>query len=357
MRYYMKNYIKYAGLIIMALALGSCSKEEQTTLKNMEEIHKENGIPVNLRIVSEQDFSTYLSFTSSLRGIKESTGSSMLADTVEEILVDVGDYVKKDQAIIRFPKNNPAANYYQAQAGFKAAEQAFKRIESLFNSNGISRQTYDDTKTQYDVQKANWITVNDMLEVKAPISGYITRLNVKTSDNVKSGDNLFTVSNYDELTTTVWVADHEIREIIKGQRATADWEGLSLNGRVTQVDLAMDDEQKAFAVHLKFSNAEHAVPSGVTANINIETKLIPNALVVHRNEVLKNQDEWFVYLDKNGIARKQVIQPGLRQGMYYEVLSGLKAEDKLITQGVNLVRDQSLLLVIEEETRQMVLKE
>jgi hypothetical protein len=43
--------------------------------------------------------------------------------------------------------------------------------------------------------------------------------------------------------------------------------------------------------------------------------------------------------------------------MYYEVLSGLKAEDKLITQGVNLVRDQSLLLVIEEETRQMVLKE
>ena len=267
----------------------------------------------------------------------------------------MGDYVKKGQPIIRFPKNNPTANYYQAQAAYKAAEQGFKRIENLYNSNGISRQTYDDTKTQYDVQKANWITVNDMLEVKAPISGSITRLNVQTSDNVHPGDKLFTVSNYDELSSVVWVADHEIRQIQKGQRASAEWEGLSLNGVVTQVDLAMDKEQKAFAVHLKFSNVEHSVPSGITADINIETQLVPAAIVVHRNEMLSNQNEWFVYLDKDGIAIRQVIQPGMRQGMLYEVLSGLNPEDKLITKGINLVRDQSAILVIEEETSQLVL--
>ncbi|QEN07079.1 efflux RND transporter periplasmic adaptor subunit [Oceanispirochaeta crateris] len=353
----MKKCIAFSGIMLLILSIVSCQKQDQEVLKNIEEIHKENGIPVNIRVVNPQDFSTYLSFTSSLKGIKESTGSSMVSDTVEEILVSVGDYVHKDQAIIRFPKNNPASNYYQAQAGYNAAEQAFKRIENLYNSNGISRQTYDDTKTQYEVQKANWIAVNDMLEVKAPISGYITRLNIKASDNVRAGDQLFTVSNYDELTTIVWVSDHEIRQIAKGQRATANWEGLSLSGIVTQVDLAMDSEQKAFAVHVKFSNVEHAVPSGVTANVNIETMLIPNALVVHRNEILKNQNEWFVYLDQDGYAKKQIIQTGLRQGMYYEVLSGLSPKDKLISQGVNLVKDESLLLVVEENSGQVVLQE
>ena len=350
----MKEIIQIAGILLMIVLVSSCQKEDQTALKNMEEIFREQGIPVKVRAVGEQDFSTYLTFTSSLKGAKESTGSSLVSDTVEEILVEVGDYVEKDQPIIRFPKNNPAVNYYQAQAGFEAAEKGFRRIESLYNSNGVSRQTYDDTRTQYDVQKANWKTVNDMVEVKAPISGYITRLNVQESENVTPGDSLFTVSNYDELTSVVWVADHEIRQISKGQRAQAEWEGLSLNGVVTQVDLSMDDRKKAFAVQIVFSNAEHAVPSGITADIDIETELIKDAIVVHRNEIQKNQNNWFVYLDKDGYASRQIIQPGRKQGMYYEVTAGLQANDKLITDGISQVRDQSPLFVVEESASQLV---
>lgn len=350
----MRNMMSILGILIMIIVVSSCQKEDQIALKDMEEIYKEQGIPVKVRTVGEQDFSTYLTFTSSLKGIKESTGSSMVSDTVEEILVSVGDYVEKDQPIIRFPKDNPSLGYYQAKASYVAADNGFRRIKNLYNSNGVSRQTYDDTKTQYDVQKANWETVNDMVEVKAPISGYITRLNVQTSDNVQPGDGLFTVSNYDELTSIVWVADNEIRQISKGQRATAQWEGIDLNGVVSQVDLSMDTQRKAFAVHVNFSNVEHVVPSGITADIDIETNLIKNAIVVHRNEVLKNQNEWYVYIDKDGHAVKQIIQPGQRQGMYYLVEDGLASDDKLITQGVSLVRDQSPIFIVEEANAVLV---
>jgi len=344
----MKNYTRLFGVVIFALLISACQKETQTEDKNIEEIYKEKGIPVVTRTMVKQDFSTYLTFTSSLKGMKESTGSSMVADTIEDVLVDVGDYVKKDQTIIRFPKNNPSAKYYQSMAAFNAAEQAYKRIENLYKSNGVSRQTYDDTKTQYEVQKANWTAVNDMLNVKAPISGYITRLNVHESENVKAGDTLFTVSNYDKLISVVWVSDREISQIKKGQRAQAQWEGTTLNGVVDQVDLAMDARQKAFAVQVAFGNSEHSVPSGVTASINIETRLIPDSLVVHRSEVLKNQDGWYVYLDKDGKAVKQTIETGLSQGMLYEVTKGLKENDMLITEGINMVRDGSLVRIVDD---------
>jgi membrane fusion protein, multidrug efflux system len=341
---------KLAMLLILfsSLLFLSCQKEETTSFKNMEKVYEEQGIPVKVRTVGIQDFSTYLTFTSSLKGIKESTGSSLLSDTVEEILVEVGDYVEKDQVIIRFPKNNPAVNYYQAEAGFKAAEQAFRRIENLYKSNGVSRQSYDDVKTQYDVQMANWETVNDMIDVKAPISGYITRINVQTSENVHPGDGLFTVSNFDTLTSVAWVADHEIRLIKKGQRASCEWEGLTLIGEVTQVDLAKDMNKKAFAVHVQFSNGEHAVPSGVTADINIETSLSQDSIVVHRKEMLNNQNAWYVYVNNDGFAKQKFVEPGLRQGMYYQISEGLEAEEIIITEGLSLIRNNSRLQVIED---------
>ena len=346
----MNKTVKRIGWILIVLLISSCQKEEKTELKNMDEIHREEGIPVNVRTVKKQDFSTYLTFTSTLKGIKESTGASLLSATVEEILVDVGDYVKKDQPVIRFPKSNPALNYYQSKAAFEAAEQGFRRIENLYNSKGVSRQSYDDAKTQYDVQKANWKRVNDMMEIKAPLSGYITRLNVQISDNVEPGDSLFIVSNYDSLSATVWVADHEIRQISKGLRANAQWENIRLDGLVTRVDLAMDNEKKAFAVQIQFSNVEHRVPSGVTADIDIETRLIENTIVVHRNEILNNPDGWYVFLNKDGIATRRIVQPGLRQGMYYQITEGLEPEDQLITRGVSLVRDQSPIKVVEDSS-------
>ena len=344
----MKNKVQVLGILLLIILVSSCRKENQTALENMEQIYKEQGVPVKIRTVGMQDFSTYLTFTSSLKGIKESTGSSLVSDTVEDVLVKVGDYVQKDQSIIRFPKNNPSANYYQAEAGYKAAEQALKRITSLYENNGVSRQSYDDVKTQYEVQKANWLTVTDMIEVKAPLSGYITRLKVQESDNVHPGDDLFTVSNFDELTTTVWVSDHEIKKIQEGQRAYAFWEGETLQGEIMRVDLAMDNLKKAFAVQLRFTNTAHAVPSGITADIDIETELIPDALVIHSNEARQSRDDWYVYVNRDGYAQRKIIEVGARQGMFYQVKAGLEPTDKLITQGISLVRDQSPLYVVEE---------
>lgn len=353
----MKEIIQISGLLVMIILSTSCQEKEQAVHKNMEQIHREQGIPVNVRTIKEQNFSTYLTFSSSLKGIRESTGTSLISDTVEKVLVEMGDYVEKNQPVIRFPKDNPSLNYYQAIAAFEAAEKAFSRIENLYNSNGVSRQDYDNAKTQYEVEKANCLSVRDMMEVKAPLSGYITRLNVQASDNVEPGDNLFTISNYDILTASVWVADHEIRQIRKGQKVSASWEDQELHGLVSRVDLAMDPQTKAFSVQIQLHNEEHRVPSGVTANINIETEIVENTVVVHRNEILNNQDDWYVYVSRDGYARQQIVQPGMKQGMFYQITAGLEAEEELITRGISLVRDNSPINVIEVSSAELHLND
>ena len=184
------NKLRIAAPLLLIMMLAGCQKETVAE-KNLDDIYNEQGIPVKTRELVREDFSTYLSFTSSLKGIKESSESAMLADTVESVLAEVGDYVEKDQIIVQVPKNNPQANYYQARAAYLAADKAFKRIESLYKSNGISRQEYDNAQTEYSVSRANWNNVQDMVDIKAPISGYITRLTVMESDNINPGDVLF----------------------------------------------------------------------------------------------------------------------------------------------------------------------
>jgi RND family efflux transporter MFP subunit len=334
------NKLRIAAPLLLIMMLAGCQKETVAE-KNLDDIYNEQGIPVKTRELVREDFSTFLSFTSSLKGIKESSESAMVADTVEAVLAEVGDYVEKDQVIVQVPKNNPSANYYQARAAYVSADKAFRRIESLYQSNGISRQEYDNAQTQYSVSKANWNNVQDMVEVKAPIAGYITRLTVIESDNINPGDVLFTVSNYDQLTAVVKVADHEIRHIEKGQRAYAKWEDVKLTGHVTRVDLSQDSETKAFAVQVQFDNSAHTIPSGVTADIDIETSLNPDSIVLHRREILEDKEGRFVYLDKDDKAVRSYVELGIRQGMYYQVKSGLNAGDKLITEGLTMVRNDS----------------
>lgn len=347
----MTNRIIAIVLISFFVTMGSLyargNKEENNKdIKSIEEIQKEQGIPVKCKIILTQDFSTLLSFTTSLKGQTDSVGKSMISDTVKDVLVEVGDYVEKDQVIVTFPLNTPSANYYQGKAAYDSAFSAFKRVSNLFDNNGISRQDYDNAKTQYDVQKANWDTINNMVEVKAPVAGYVTRLSVQPSDNVTPGDTLFSVADYDYLSATVWASDSEISQIKRDQRVFLRWEGNLLKGKVTRVDLAKNPEEKAFSVKVLVANLEHKVPSGVTAEVNIETKFYNNSVVLNRKEMLKDGNEWYVYLNSNNHAKKQPIQIAERQGLTYRISDGLNNGDLMIYEGQQLLRDNDKILPV-----------
>jgi len=352
----MNNNLRVFTITCLAMLIISCEKEQTGSSENLEKIYSEQGVPVKSRLVEKSEFVTSLTYTSVLKGISESTQSSLISDTVEDILVEVGDYVEKDQTLVLFPKSNPSANYYQAEAGFKAAEQAFKRIENLYKNNGVSRQSYDDARTQYDVQLANWENVQNLIHVKASISGYVTRINVSPSDNVKPGGELVTISNYDQMTALVWVGDKDIRNIKVGQNVRTIWQGESIEGVVSQVDLAKDPRKNAFAVKVHLDNKSHLIPSGVTVNLSIDTDINTEAIVLHRKEFISVGGESFVYLEKEGYARKQIIESDQNQGMYYQIISGLNEGDRIITESLNLLREDSKVRLMEEPQSLAVIK-
>jgi membrane fusion protein, multidrug efflux system len=339
---------KIFSILIVVLAvsfvLSGCSKEE-TSAKSMEQLYKENGVPVKVETVARKLLNTDHTFHAVITGIKESKASAMVADKVEKLHYTVGDVVEKDAVVISFPTDNPAAQYNQAKVGFEHAETTMKRMKSLYENGGISLQDYENTNTQYKVSKANWEAVRQSVKVKAPISGTITQINVQESDNVHPGDNLFTVSQTNKLKAKMWVSESAISSIRKGDNVNAIWNAKTISGRVTQVDMSLNSNMQAFGVVVEFDNSANTFKSGVNAEIVIRSQIGRNTIVVERKNIFKQANESVVFVASNGTASKRVVKVGDATGVAVQIVSGLNEGDQLITEGQMLLTDGDKILI------------
>jgi membrane fusion protein, multidrug efflux system len=342
----MKKIIIILIAFIFIMNFSGCAKKKEAS-KNMEQLQKENGIPVSVTEITPKPFIQELNYNASLSGIEESTAKAMVSDIILKVNAKVGDYVKKDQVIITFPQDTPSAQYTQANSAYLNAKQTYERMQRLFAQGAISQQDLDNVTTAYQVAKANFNTSSQMIFVKAPISGYITAMKVSAASHVSPGDELFTVSNISKYKATIWVPDSDIQMIKKGQKAVANWGDQVLTGKISSVALAMDQDQKAFKTEIIFDTHPKQIISGITLQIRVEVARINDAIVVERKSILEENDKMYVYLVQGNKAIRTEITTKHDNGIEYEVVSGLKPGDKMVTSGLNLLTDNCLVQVVK----------
>ncbi len=334
------------GALLTVIALG-CSNDAETQIeaKSMEQIHAENGVPVKTASIETGAFQTEYSYFAVLTGYTESSGNAMLSDEVESIKYKVGDYVKKDAVVVTFPIDNPQAQYYQSKVSYEHAEATLKRIKSLYDGGGISLQEYENTKTQYEVSKANWDTIQETVVVKAPVSGIITKMSVRVGDDVNPGDALFTVSTTKKLKSKIWVSESQIADIKVGNPATATWQGKTITGKVVQVDLSLNQDQQAFEVIAEFDNSGGEMLNGVNAEIILKGQEIPDIISIARKNLLNDGESDYVFVAEKGVAVKRPVNVGRSKGFEVEILDGLNIGETLIIEGLSLLNDNAKISV------------
>ncbi|MBL1213787.1 MAG: efflux RND transporter periplasmic adaptor subunit [Ignavibacteriae bacterium] len=346
----MKNKIIKALIILMTSSLIiSCGNGEHES-KSMEQIYKEEGVPVKVSKIEKESFSSNLTYNTVLSGIKESSASAMIGGRIENVLVKVGDYVEKDQLLVTFPTDNPATQYYQAKVAYENALSMYERYKSLFETGGISAQELDNIKTQFEVNKANWNSVKKTVKVLAPISGYVTKVAVNESDNVRKETQLVTVADLSRLKASINVSENEIDEITKGTQAEAHWLGKTIQGKVTQVDMAMDPYTQAFNADVVFDNSDRKLMAGLTVEVNIKGSTQENTISVERKNLVKKGNEFYAFVVNNSAAKQRKLILGKNRGLFVEVVQGLNENDLLITEGQMFLEDNSKIKIINGES-------
>ena len=114
----MKNVLNGVLIILVMLLFISCSQDVEDT-RSIEQIYKDDGVPVRTMRVQPGTFKVERSYNAVLTGIEESSAYAKVGDKVEKIYVKVGDYVERDKILLTFPTDNPNARYFQAKVGLR----------------------------------------------------------------------------------------------------------------------------------------------------------------------------------------------------------------------------------------------
>ena len=246
-------------------------------LKNILFPGKATGMLVNTESLSKADIQEKLSVSGPVSGTQSQHVTSALHAKVKEILVKEGDKVTEGQLIAKLDtkdveealeaaktqvdlakankedaQENAKAEYAKVQTAYNNALLDFQRKSSLLESGDISQSEYEQAESalkdakaslgsfkvsggnvqvseSYDLQiksaeeglkKAQ--SAVDSAEIKAPISGTITRVNVEAgqfADNLQDGKPMFTVENLDQLELSISVSEYSIGKLSLGQKA------------------------------------------------------------------------------------------------------------------------------------------
>jgi len=347
MRIFSRKKPAIAAVCIIGLALlAGCSREEDKG-KSMVQVYREKGLPVRVTRVENQPFSSEYTFIATLGGVEESNAGAPIGGTIHRIHYRVGDVVKKDAVVVSFPADSPATQYNQARVAFELSRTTLKRIKNLYNAGGVSLQELDTVRTRYDVARANWDAARQSVHVRAPITGTITQISVRESDSVEEKTLLFTVARTDRLQAEVWINENDITHIRMGDRAIARWNNHTLKGRVTRINRTMNPMRQAFGVVAEFENPGEKVLCGVNAHIFIAGSAESGAIVLNREDIRFEKGIAFVFVVENGRASRREVKIGRKMGTRVEILSGLEPGETIVTDGLMLVEDNTLLHVID----------
>ena len=345
------------------MVLSSCGKDSAAS---MEQLHAENGQPVSVREIKPEDFSVYLKYPALIQASSESTAFAGLDDVVRTISASVGDTVSQGAVIVSFSPDNRVLQ--QAGLAYSNAQAAFNRSSVLFSSNDVSRQDYDAVRMQYEISATNLRAANDMVYVKAPISGTITQINVRATENVRAGTPLFTVSNSSGFEARLYVGVDEIELIQTGARSFIDLArgsqaGEIIEGRITQVSLIMDSQKQSFPVTVSFASGNHRLVSGMNVDIAVETYRNEKAIVLSRRELVQTERGPVVYVVDNPAssasqesteppepmlprARQVAVQTGEEKGLRLEIIGGLSEGDIIVSEGVTRINEETRLNIV-----------
>ncbi|WP_304518229.1 efflux RND transporter periplasmic adaptor subunit, partial [Cecembia rubra] len=184
--------------------------------------------------------------------------------------------------------------------------------------------------------------------IKAPISGRIADLKVRTGSLINAGDELFEIINTGQLELKVKVLESDINLISLGQKAEIYPVGGSfpdLTGTVRSINPKVD-ENGLVQVSILVSAAKGLLP-GMNARAIIRAPQ-NNSLVVPKEALVYRSNRPVVFTIENNESKWNYVEVGKDNGREVEILSGIEAGMTVITSNNLQLAHQAPVQIVKE---------
>lgn len=238
----------------------------------------------------------------------------------------------------------------RTRIAYETAKKEYERAAKLVESQIVSQKEFNTIKENYENTRLAYEAISKHqtgtgVSVTAPMGGYIKNCLVKEGDYVSVGQPLVSITQNRRLFLRADVSEkyygylHGIQSAnFKTPYNNKVYELGELKGRLLSYGKASGATSFYVPVTFEFDNRGDVVP-GSYVEVYLLSSEMPDVLTLPVTALTEEQGLYFIYLqlDEEGY-KKQEVTLGANNGKEVQILSGLKAGDRVVTQGAYHVK-------------------
>jgi RND family efflux transporter MFP subunit len=322
--------------------------------------------PVQHEVVRWDQYSGYLSSPKTVIVSARVSGLVEEAPFQEGAIVHAGELLYKiDPRPFQADLDNKKAAVAQAKAMTVKAKADYQRSDILFDAHVIARADYDTTKASYGEAAASLGAAEAALEtsrlnlewtdVRAPITGRVSRMNVTVGNLVSGGSGqataLTTIVSIDPLYCYLNVPESaalRYQELaLKENKGTVAGANVACSlqlenetnfphqGVIDFVDNQVDVNTGTQQIRCVFGNPTTIMTPGLFALTRVPASGRYQALLIPDAAVNTDQDErYLLIVGSNDVVQQRPVKLGTLFGTLRSITDGLKPGERVIVNGM-----------------------
>jgi HlyD family secretion protein len=326
--------------------------DDGTTMKKGEPILRLSNTDLQLGLVTQQtnvyNLLTQMQISKNAAEQNTVTKLNQMTDVESQLkeaeriyLLDKGLYEQKVIGLQEFKKSENDYNYYLQK---KKLTQQLLQQDSASNEQQVSqaKQSYEGSQNALNVMRQK---VGDLI-VRAPVDGQLTSLDAEIGQSKNKGERLGQIDVLSGFKVRADIDEHYLSRIIIGLYGTFTFANKDYKLVVKKVYSAISNGR--FQVDMEFVGD---VPQGIRRGQTLQIRLafsdeVEAVQVAKGGFYQQTGGNWIFKVSDDGKkAYKVDIQLGRQNPDYYEVLSGLKPGDKVVTSSYENYGDMQELVL------------
>ena len=323
--------------VVAAVAMVSCGSNKEAAQQTVQEsvvvLPKIDVAQASVREVSQE-----MLYTGTVEAQVVNKIAPQQPLRIKEIRFDIGDHVKKGDLLVRLDNST----LVQAKAQLENAKREYERTKELYKVGGASKSEYDARSLQYEVAQTTYSNLVENTTLISPISGIVTARNYDAGD-MYAGQPVLVVEQITPVKIKINVSESLFAKVKKDMPVSITLEAYGdevFEGKVARIYPTINQATHTFQVEVAIANKNERVRPGMYARVTLPYGKNKSVVISDRavQKLMGSGDRYvYIYNPADSTVRYSKVELGRRMDTEFEVLSGVKDGEFVVTQGhINL---------------------
>ena len=337
------TFLRAIAWLCLPILLASCGGDPAVDEAAENAAGRDDRIGVTVQPVNPERFVHSFSVQGNVETDKNATVTAEFGGSVDEIFVREGQRVIEGTPLLHVNTEVLERSLEEIRTQLGLAEDLFARQERLWKQEIGSEVEFLQARTQVEAlrnSQATMLAQMDMAVVRAPFSGIVDRIFVKTGEMGMPGMPVARVIDLDDMYVRAMVSDHYAGRVSEGMPAQVIVSRVdTVKTKVGRVGQFINPANRSIEVTLPLPKGTAFLPN-MFASVQLQDVAVDSAVVV-RSALIQQDVEGksFVYVARGGEAHKAVVNVKMGSGDEMWVASGLAFGDQIIDKGSSRVTD------------------